>query len=422
MNNIIIYYWGYDSMPEIVETMKLHIHASEEQDTAFALLAKTYADACNYVSNYVFNHGFILNSFALQNCLYHTVRQDFGMKSQMTISVFKTVVARYKSLQEQLLQNPFKYKTVSEGKESWICITRTLEWLQKPILFSRPQADLVREKDYSFVDSMKKLSLNTLKERECVQFDMPDYFKNKFMDGSWRFGGGKLIKMNGEWYFHVSMTKEISEEAKISPSSPVIGIDRGIRFLATVYDDNRDTTFFSGKEVSRKRQSYADTRAELQAKGTKSAKRVLKRISGRENRWMSDVNHQISKTLVDAYGKDALFVLENLTGVSFDENNLKRSPSDKRELRSWSFYQLEQFLKYKAEASCASVINVPANYTSQRCPACGRIRKENRNHKTHEYVCDECGYRSNDDRLGAINVYTLGVMFVSGEKDPKFHK
>lgn len=60
----------------------------------------------------------------------------------------------------------------------------------------------------------------------------------------------------------------------------------------------------------------------MQAKGTKSAKRKLKALSGRENRWMSDVNHQLSKALVDYYGANTLFVMEDLAGVSFDEMNL----------------------------------------------------------------------------------------------------
>ena len=89
-------------------------------------------------------------------------------------------------------------------------------------------------------------------------------------------------------------------------------------------------------------------------------------------------------------------------------------------MRSWTFYQLEQFLTYKAHESGSEVIKVSANYTSQRCPKCGRIHKENRKHEIHEYICDSCGYRSNDDRVGAMNIYTLGTMFVSGDTNPRF--
>lgn len=136
---------------------------------------------------------------------------------------------------------------------------------------------------------------------------------------------------------------------------------------------------------------------------------------------MSDVNHKISKALVTHYGKDTLFVLEDLTGVSFDDVNLsKRSKHQRSQIRSWTFFQFEQILTYKALESGSSVIKVSAKYTSQRCPKCGRIHKENRIHDTHEYVCDACGYRSNDDRIGAMNLYELGTMYFSGDANPRF--
>ena len=77
---------------------------------------------------------------------------------------------------------------------------------------------------------------------------------------------------------------------------------------------------------------------------------------------------------------------------------------------------------YKAKEKGSFALKVPAAYTSQRCPKCGRIHKNNRRHKTHEYVCDSGGYRSNDDRVGAMNLYVLGTLFVSGNENPYFRK
>ena len=136
---------------------------------------------------------------------------------------------------------------------------------------------------------------------------------------------------------------------------------------------------------------------------------------------MTDINHQISKTLVTRYGSNTLFALEDLTGVSFSEDNLShRKDGGRRQLRSWTFYQLEQFLIYKAHEAGSEVLKVKADYTSQRCPKCGRIHKENRDHDLHEYVCDCCGYRSNDDRVGAMNIQLLGTMYISGDTNPRF--
>lgn len=98
----------------------------------------------------------------------------------------------------------------------------------------------------------------------------------------------------------------------------------------------------------------------------------------------------------------------------------KRSAKDRQELRTWTFYQFEQDLTYKAQAIGSQVLKVKPDYTSQRCPKCGRIQKGNRHHDIHEYICDCCGYRSNDDRVGAMNIQILGTMYVSGDSNPRF--
>lgn len=407
-------------MAEMTKTMKLHIHPDEAGVALLKELTVKYSCACNYVSEYVFDHGFILNFMELQKALYNDVRRECGLKSQFTISSLKTVTARYKTIRTQLAKKPYKYQN---GNGDWQFIPRTLEWLTKPVSFRRPQADLVRGRDYSFVNGAsgeKLLSLNTLGGRIKVTFDIPDCFEEYF-DGSWSFGTGKIVSFLGEWYFHIPVTKTTDEELTPDNVKHVVGLDRGLRFIVTGYDEGGNTTFISGKDVMAKRDRFQKVRDELQAKGTKSAKRALKRISGRENRWISDVNHQISKTLVDRYGSGTLFAVEDLAGVSFSEENLSnRTKKQRKDLRTWSFYQLEQFLTYKAEAVGSEVLEVKPDYTSQRCPKCGRILKANRHHEIHEYICDCCGYRSNDDRVGAMNIQLLGTMYLSGDMHPRF--
>lgn len=407
----------------VLKTMKLHIHVSEEDEFLLKDLTTKYSEACNALSEYLFQHHFPMNFMVLQNAMYQTIRDMYGLKSQMTISACKTVTARYKSIQEQLYKNPYKWK---DEDDEWHYETRTLEWLWKPVMFRRPQADLVRNRDYSFVTDKKTgevlLSLNTLSKRVKVSFDVPDYFE-KYFDGTWQFGTGKIVSLMGEWYFHIPMSKEDMEVFDKEKPSHVVGVDRGLRFILTAYDERGKSTFISGKNIMRIRQKYNDVRAELQTKGTKSAKRRLKKLSGRENRWMSDVNHRLSKTLVETYGSGSLFVIEDLKDVSFSNDNLSnQSNKGRNDLRSWAFYQLEQYLTYKADAVGSCVLKVPANYTSQRCPKCGRILKENRHHDKHMYVCDACGYQSNDDRIGAMNLQMLGTLYVSGDEHPRIRK
>lgn len=402
-------------MSNLTKTIKLRIHVTPEQGILFRQMTEQYRQACNFISQYVFDNGFELNSNAIQKVLYKDVRSLFGLKSQLTTSSFKTVTARYKTVKTQLSQKPYKYKN-EDG--NWQRIPKTLEWLWKPVFFRRPQADLVRNRDYSFVDDGQVLSINTLGKRTKCTFE-GEHFAG-YLDGSYQLGTAKLVELKGRWYLHIPVTKAVEDFQKENVRH-VVGIDRGLRFLTVSYDEQGKTEFVSGKKIATKRHKFKEVRKQLQAKGTKSAKRKLKAISGRENRWMSDVNHQLSKTLVQKYGKDTLFVLEDLAGVSFEESNLSRTAKQNYDLRSWSFYQLEQFLTYKAHENRSEVLKVSAKYTSQRCPKCGTIRKANRDHHKHLYSC-QCGYKSNDDRIGAMNIQLLGTMWISGDNHPRYER
>ena len=378
----------------------------------FSKTMEQYRLACNYVSEYLFNNNFPLNKNEVQKVIYNTIREKFNLKSQMTISCIRSVIARYKTVKTQMARRPYKYQDQNTGE--WYREVRDLNWLHKPISFNRPQVDLQRNRDWSYLSS-GQLSINTLDGR--VKVDPICRGFNQYLDGTWKFGLAKLLKSSGKWYLHISATKEVTDFDKQTVKH-VVGLDRGLRFLATSYDEQGKTAFFDGQAIMRKRAKYQKLRATLQAKGTKSAKRRLKKLSGRENRWISDVNHCLSKTLVQKYGANTLFVLENLNGVSFERTDLPKALRNQN--KSWAFYQLEQFLTYKAHLHNSEVVEVSAKYTSQRCPKCGVIKKDNRNHEKHEYHCDNCGYRSNDDRIGAMNIQLLGTQYISGQEQPKF--
>lgn len=374
-----------------------------------------YQKACQFVSQFVFDNQFELNSNKLSNLLYHQVREKFNLKAQLASSVFKTVTARYKTVQTQLQQKSFKYQDET-GK--WCFIRKDLFWLQKPIAFKRPQADLVKNRDYSFVDKGTKLSIQTLEKRLRCDFTIKGF--DEIFNGDWKLGTAKLLCVKNKFYLYVAVSKELPELNTSTDTQHVVGLDRGLRFLTTVYDEKGKTSFVSGKAILNKRQHFLKRRKELQALGTKSAKRKLKELSGRENRCVTDVNHQLSKTLVSNYGSETLFVLEDLTNVSFNRDDLPKKLRNSNS--SWSFFQFEQFLLYKSHLNHSAVVKVSTYYTSQRCVKCGVIDKTNRNHQTHEYYCKNCGYRSNDDRIAAMNLQELGKQFISGVTNPHYEK
>ena len=373
-------------MEQITITAKVQIVAT---DTDKVLLNKTmsvYCDACNYVSDYVFRtHD--LKQFSLNKILYSTLREKFSLKSQMAQSVFKTVIARY--------------KTILENQNEWI----------KPS-FKKPQYDLVWNRDYSLTQNC--FSVNTLNGRVKLPYfaeGMSKYFNHSI----YKFGTAKLVNKHGKYYLHIPVTYEV-EESNISDICNVVGIDRGINFVVATYDSKHKSGFVSGKAIKQKRAHYSRLRKELQMRHTPSSRRRLKAIGQRENRWMQDINHQVSKALATGNPKHTLFVLEDLTGI---RNATERVKIKGRYVSiSWSFYDLEQKLIYKAKQNQSSVIKVDPRYTSQCCPACGHTEKSNRNKKIHLFTCKNCGYTSNDDRIGAMNLYRMGINYLADSQVP----
>lgn len=367
-------------MQEMTITAKIQISVSDFDKTLLNQTMSVYRDACNYVSDYVFKtHD--LKQFSLNKILYTAMRNEFGLKSQMTQSVIKTVIARY--------------KTVLENEGKWV-----------KVCFKVPQYNLVWNRDYSLTKD--KFSVNTLAGRLKVSYfdkGMEKYFNHDI----YKFGTAKLVYKHDKYFLHIPVTYEI-EERNTSQIRNVVGIDRGINFVVATYDSKGKSKFVSGKQIKQKRANYVKLRKELQKRRTPSARRRLKAIGHRENRWMQDVNHCVSKALVEMYPENTLFVLEDLTGI---RNATERVKLKHRYVSvSWSFYDLEQKLKYKAEAHNDMVINVNPRYTSQSCPKCGHTEKANRNKKLHLFTCKACGYKSNDDRIGAMNLYRKGINYL----------
>jgi putative transposase len=361
-------------------TAKIKIKPSVEQINLIQATCDAYRRGCNSVSALVFETK-IVTLPKVHKITYESLRTNFALRSQMAQSVMKTVVARYKSLKAN--QHP---------------------WTQ--VKFNKPEYDLVWNRDYSLTKGV--FSINTLEGRIKVPFEtkgMEAYF-----DGSWSFGTAKLVHKHGLFFLHIPMTKEI-EEASEYHMKQVVGLDMGINFLVTSYDTQGTTTFFNGRPTKDKRSNYKYLRQQLQQVGTASARRKLKRIGQRENRWMTDVNHQLSKALVERYGADTLFVLEDLSGVRQVTERVRIK--DRCQTVSWAFYQLRQMLTYKTKLHGSKVKVVDPRYTSQTCPKCDHTEKANRNKKVHSFCCKRCRYTSNDDRIGAMNLLRMGMKYIA---------
>lgn len=365
---------------DFTQTAKVQIYVADADKSLLLDSMKAYTRGCNFVSHYVYATK-DLTQISVQKHTYKILRSQFGLPSQMACNIVRTVIG--------------SYRTLKANKQEWT-----------ECKYNQPQLVLSWNRDYSINND--KFSVGTINGR--IKADYASQGMTQYFDKSlYRFGAAKVVYKHNKFFLHISITTDITP-IENKDICNVVGIDRGINFVVATYDSKHQSGFVSGKEIKQKRARYKDLRTQLQKRGTPSARRRLKAIGQRENRWMHDVNHCISKALVKNNPKHTLFVFEDLTGIRSATERVRRK--DRYVSVSWSFYDLEQKLKYKAMLNECSVINVNPKYTSQTCPKCGHIEKSNRDKKNHRFCCKNCGYKSNDDRIGAMNLYRMGIEYL----------
>ncbi len=258
---------------EIIRTTSLKISLS--LDIAQRTIQQWTA-ACNFISGVAFEQGSLSNAVQLHNLTYQTLRANSDLNAQVVQSAIRVVASKYAGAKTN---------------------QRTLT---QPVFF-REQAVMLqggaKGRDFSFTRS--GLSVWTVEGRQkSIEFKGAPQLAEYLAD--WELGDARLYIRKGSVYLSVSFKRQIAAIEK--PNDAVIGVDRGINHLAVVTDGKRQR-FFAGGHTKYIRQRYDDRRASLQRKKaqkpTRSIRRVLKRLSGRKARFMRDVNHQISKHIVE---------------------------------------------------------------------------------------------------------------------------
>ena len=348
-----------------------------------------WLDVCNYVSQVAFEQGCVSNNVRLHHLTYKDVRARFSLSSQMSCNAIRHVASKYAALRTQ--------KVTPE----------------QPIVFRKFSLTMQHKYDFSYLQ--KGLSIFTIDgRRKGVRFKVGAY-ADQYAD--WDLGGATLYIRRGSVYLAQTVSKTAPNP---KAHGNVIGVDKGINYLATATDGTRQR-FFGGGKVKHRKRHYQKTRASLQkkkaenaqsGKSTRSVRRVLKRLSGRERRYMRDTNHVVSKRIVQfAIEQDAAVIAtENLEGIRERANECGKAL--RKLVNGWSFYQLQVYLSYKAEAVGIAVDVVDPRNTSRACSNCGYCDKSNR--RKHDFHCKSCGYQLHSDLNAARNIQQRSIVARQG--------
>lgn len=399
---------------EQIITAKLKLQTTPEQHNALRQTQLAYRDALNYISAYSFKQGKISNEKRLHKETYYDIRNKFKLPSEMTNNAIRQVGSTYKGLWTKVKKN-------NEHLRQKITKKR-YKGLDKPPRFVSPTITYNYGYDYNFKPN-HQVSIKTLGKRIIISYQGCAKHIALIQHGS-------IIRAGRLWYDkrHKQFYLLVSLALNVPISSPetyrtIVGVDVGQRYLATTATMGLHQHFFPGKAVRTQSDHYARRRKALQRKGTRSALRRLRLMSGRERRFKLDTNHTIAKKVIEEH-PHALIGLENLIDIRDRTKRREKrrkgkkilplTPKQRRANRhhtSWSFAELQNTLMYKAALAGSIIINVDANYTSQACPMCGYCDEKNRPDKGLLFICqnEQCIYRSYTNRPYILHADLVGA-------------
>jgi putative transposase len=337
-----------------------------EQADALRRTLETANAACDYISQVAWESK-TFRQFAIHKLTYQAVRETFQLAAQLAVRCIGKVADAYK-------------------------LDRKTQCTFQPH-GAVPYDDRILS--YNLKGS--EVSIWTLDGRQAIPFVCGE--RQRELLATQR-GETDLAFVRGKWYLFVACEVETPEPID---AEGTLGVDLGIVNLAI----DSDGESFSGQHVERRREWYQGRRQALQKVGTKSAKRRLKRLAGRQRRFQKDTNHIISKRLVaKAERTKRAIALEDLSGIR--QRARVKGPRQRARHSNWAFGQLRVFIDYKAQLSGVPVVFVDPAYTSQRCSACGHTERRNRKSQA-EFCCVVCTHQLPADYNAAINIEWAAV-------------
>lgn len=349
----------------IKRTVKCKLNLTPVQAASLTAILEAFASACNTALEVSTSTG-KRTAYDLQQECYYTLKETFKLTANHVVRVCARVAASF-------------------GEK-------------RPPKIFRPTSLDLDARLFTYNPHTETISISSMDGRLKGERVVPGEYQRRLLEGQKpKAGQLKYDRRGNKWYICMVIETPVNVPANTQP----LGVDLGINRIATTSDGEP----ISGRRINRRRQRYARTRASLQKKGTKYAKRVLKRLSGRQKRFTTDTNHKVSKKIVEqAKQTNSYIVVEDLEGIRERTNHKGRRL--RKMIGGWSFYQLQSFIMYKACLAAIAVIKVDPAYTSRTCWQCSELGSR----RKHAFSCKSCGYIQDADINAALNSALRGAL------------
>jgi IS605 OrfB family transposase len=380
-------------------TVRLLLQPNSEQAMALQETLAQFTSCYNAVCAYGWQHR-EKNGVKLHHATYYDTKALCpDLVSDLLIQ------ARVKAT--ETLKSAFTWKAKKEARYPKLAEKRRKQGKPipafKPVKCPESKQCAVRYNVHTYTLNWPTSSIrvSTTQGKMTIPFTVP-HFSEQYR--GCKVATADLCYRKGKFWLHVVVDVP---EPVVPQNDEVIGVDLGINRPAVT--SNRQ---FLGsrhwKEVDRRRFRL---RRKLQSKGTKSAKRHLRKLSGKSLRFHRDCDHVLSKRIVQSTPQGATVVLENLTNIR--ENVSHRKGEGQRRMHGWSFAQLYGFVAYKGQERGVSVERIDPRHTSQTCSKCGHQARNNRRSQS-VFHCRSCGYQLNADLNAAYNIRDKFCLAQSG--------
>jgi putative transposase len=388
-----------------VLTVSCKLKVSQSQAAKLDATLEAFGQALNWVNQNTPEK--VANAVKLQSLCYREIRARFDLSSNLA-----RTTSRLRD--QQVCRRLAGARKVAQQKNRPVKALSLRDANANKGGFATYDARIFsfREKDWT-------VSLTTVEGRERFELAIGRYQRER-LAGSNPKSATLVKRKDGSYSIQICVETEPSPPQR---TGRVLGVDLGRTDIAhTSEGDN-----WNGQQLNRVRDHYSRLRAALQrkaSKGTRSSRRrcrqLLQRLSGKERRFQSRqrcvaktwVNHRISKAIVSrAKATNSAIALEDLTGIRKRVNQQPRSKAERRRANSWAFYQLRQFLEYKARVAGVSLVLVPPAYTSQTCHKCLHIHPDPAQfyRSGKSFKCGHCGWEGDADLNGANVIALLGA-------------
>jgi putative transposase len=313
-------------------TLQLQLLPDAEQANRLLATMERSNEAASVAARCGFDAG-VFSQPSIHKLAYAEIRSRFGLSAQMAV------------------------RAIGKAVE---CFSRD----KKKCPVFKPHGAITYDERIMGFRGVDKVSLWALPEsRVVVPLIYGEYQKQRFDRIK---GQADLVYRKGKFY--LICTVDLPPGAPVDPTE-FLGVDLGVANIASTSDGKRH----SGSETKSVRHRHRRLRTKLQKKQTRAAKRRLKKLSGREQRFARHTNHVISKEIVaEAKRSGRGIAIEDLNGI---RERVKARRKQRAVLHSWAFSQLRIFLEYKAKMAGVVLMTVDPRHTSRECAECGHISK-----------------------------------------------